>query len=163
MIVLKNIFLQKISFILNGTNIEDIQDYRPGLQAAQEHAVKSPLVDCSVDKSLVRALAKSFNLKVWNKPASPCLSSRLPYGERVEEKKLNQIEAGENFLQQLGFSVNRIRYFNNKAKIEVPQNQIEKLKKKWQKIEEKLLSLGFEQVIIDLQGFSSGKLNRLIE
>ena len=147
-------------WILNGTNHDDLGDYRPGIQAGAEFQVQSPLAECGVRKTDVRALASAFALKCWDKPASPCLSSRIPYGQRVTEKKLRQIEAGEQFLNDLGFMVVRIRHHDGQAVVEVPDNRLADLERVAGPVHEHLLELGFRAVEIDREGFVSGKLNR---
>lgn len=149
-------------WILNGTNGDDLGDYRPGIQAGTEFQVRSPLAECNLGKSAVRALASELGLECWNKPASPCLSSRIPYGQRVTEKKLRQIEAGEMFLNELGFPVVRVRHNDGKAVVEVPDEQVPALQRLAGTVSEHLLELGFGAVEIDPEGFVSGKLNRAL-
>ncbi len=148
--------------ILNGTNFSDQGDFRPGLEAATEHRVRSPLSDCELQKDDVRALARHFNLFTWDKPASPCLSSRFPYGETITLKKLRMVEDAENILNDYGFDDIRVRHFGNQAKIEVPANMLDKLKKIYVEIEPRILELGFETCSMDEEGLVSGKLNREI-
>ncbi|MDE0839702.1 MAG: ATP-dependent sacrificial sulfur transferase LarE [Kiritimatiellae bacterium] len=147
-------------WILNGTNTDDLGDYRPGLQAAAEFKVRSPLLECDLDKSAVRALAHHFSLRCWNKPASPCLSSRIPYGQTVTVEKLERISAGEGFLNQQGFSIVRLRHVDSTAVIEVPPDQIADLRLQAASITQHMQSLGFTDCLIDDEGFVSGKLNR---
>ena len=149
-------------WILNGTNSEDAQDYRPGLKAAEAFRVRSPLVDCEVDKQAVRALAKRFNLVCWDKPASPCLSSRVPYGERITVEKLRQIEAAEALVAKAGFRVNRVRHHGEIARVEVEQGSIVALKAMQSALRKSILALGFRGVEFDAEGFVSGKLNRAL-
>jgi len=149
-------------WVLNGTNLDDQGDYRPGLKAAAEFSVRAPLVDCGLDKSAVRALAAEFELECWDKPASPCLSSRVPYGERITVEKLRQIEAGEALLQAAGFPVNRLRHHGSKARVEVPQQDVERLLGQQNTLVTAIQALGFERVEFDAEGFVSGKLNRAI-
>ncbi len=148
--------------LLNGTNQDDHSDLRPGLQAANEQAVLSPLADCGLGKPEVRALAKHFKLPVWNKPASPCLSSRIPYGQNVTERKLNQVEAAEIALNHFGLDIVRVRHFGETAKIETPIDAIDHLRSVFPQVEITLKRLGFKKVQIDEEGLVSGKLNRAI-
>jgi uncharacterized protein len=148
--------------MLNGTNLSDRGDYRPGLEAATEHRVRSPLSDCELEKSDVRTLAKHFNLFTWDKPASPCLSSRFPYGETITLKKLRMVEDAEDLLNEYGFNDIRVRHLGTEARIEVPKPMIDKLKKLYQEIESQILKLGFESCSMDEEGLVSGKLNREI-
>ncbi|MGJ8638708.1 MAG: ATP-dependent sacrificial sulfur transferase LarE [Opitutaceae bacterium] len=149
-------------WVLNGTNTDDLGDYRPGLKAADEFSVRSPLVECGIDKDGVRELASHFNLQCWNKPASPCLSSRVPYGERITVEKLRQIESAEAVVKQAGFPINRVRHFGDKARVEVPQEDCNQLASRRDAIIEGVLAVGFSEVEFDVEGFVSGKLNRAI-
>ncbi|MEZ4772737.1 MAG: ATP-dependent sacrificial sulfur transferase LarE [Bacteroidia bacterium] len=148
--------------LLNGTNTDDFGDYRPGLQAAAEHQVRSPLADCGLSKSDVRNLAHHFGLPNWNKPASPCLSSRVPYGNAITEEKLRQIEAAEGILNAWGFEDVRVRHFGAEAKIEVPVSELSRLKADFETIQSAICQLGFETCTMDDEGLVSGKLNRVI-
>ena len=146
--------------ILNGQNSDDLKDYRPGIKAAKEFKVYSPLADCSLSKNDIREIAQYFDLPVWDKPASPCLSSRIPYGNEVTLKKLNQIEEAEYFLNQHGFENVRVRHYNELAVVEVPNHRIKDLLEIKEKITMGILSLGFDRCEIDGEGLISGKLNR---
>ena len=149
-------------WILNGTNQDDLGDYRPGIQAGSEFQVRSPLAECGYQKPAVRALASGQGLECWDKPASPCLSSRIPYGQRVTEQKLRQIEAGEQLLNELGFPVVRVRHHGGTAVVEVPGERLADLERIADTICEQLLEFGFQAVEIDHEGFVSGKLNRAL-
>jgi len=149
-------------YVLNGTNLDDHGGYRPGLQAANNHGVYSPLSDCGITKNEVRLLAKHFNLPVWDKPASPCLSSRIPYGQEVTAEKLQQIEAAETFLNELGFDEVRVRHFGSEARIEVPSGTLETLRPFKHQIQKAFGDIGFDTATIDTEGFVSGKLNRAL-
>jgi uncharacterized protein len=148
--------------VLNGQNTDDLGDYRPGLQAAKEFEVRAPLGECGINKESVRELAAHFGLECWDKPASPCLSSRVPYGEEVTFEKLRQIEKGEACLLEAGFPVCRVRHFGATARIEVPPEQVATLKAREATILETFTQIGFEQIEIDPEGFVSGKLNRVL-
>ena len=149
------------SWILNGTNLDDLGDYRPGLEAANEHRVRSPLSECGLGKSLVREMARSFDLECWDKPASPCLSSRIPYGQQVTEAKLRRIEEAEVWLDKLGFPVCRVRHVEDLACIEVPLERMGELPS-LAIIQTEMTRLGFSDAIVDSEGFVTGKLNRAI-
>lgn len=149
-------------WILNGTNIDDHGDYRPGLQAADESQVRSPITECGINKEGVRLLAQHFQLACWDKPASPCLSSRIPYGERVTEEKLRRIEKAEDYLNELGFSVCRVRHCEGVARIEVPEDQIVNLQSHMPSLRSHFETLGFKHAELDMEGFISGKLNRVL-
>ncbi len=149
--------------ILSGTNYDDLGDYRPGIDAAKENLVQSPLVDCKLTKQDVRTIAQYYNLPNWNKPASPCLSSRIPYNQVVTLDKLRQIEHAEDMLNQLGFDDVRVRHFGNYGKIEVLNSDIEKLNFMHEKINAEMKKIGFKHTEIDQEGLVSGKMNRAIQ
>jgi uncharacterized protein len=149
--------------VLNGTNFDDFGDYRPGLQAAANHEILSPMAECKVTKTELRQMARFFDLPNWDKPASPCLSSRIPYNHVITHKKLQQVEDAENILNELGFSDVRVRHYDTYGKIEVPREEVDRLVLMQNEVTEKLISLGFEKCIIDTEGLVSGKLNRVIK
>lgn len=150
-------------WILNGTNIDDHGDYRPGLKAAENFQVRSPLAECGMNKTDIRELAESLNLSCWNKPAAPCLSSRIPYGQRVTLAKLRRIESAEAWLQKQGFAVCRVRHEEPlTARVEVDTPQIPKLLSLEEQVEAAFNEMGFTTVKLDEEGFVSGKLNRVI-
>ena len=149
--------------LLNGTNQDDRGDYRPGLLAADEQTVLSPLAACNVGKAEVRSLAKHLGIPVWNKPASPCLSSRIPYGQSVTKRKLSQIELAEAMLNRLGFEDVRVRHYGELARVEVPAESLDRLREVSGQVEAELLSLGFSEAQIDSEGLVSGKLNRVLK
>ena len=128
---------ENFQFIANGTNTDDLGDYRPGLQAAEEFQVVSPLKEALLTKTEVRLLAKKLNLEIWDKPASPCLSSRIPYGSSVTAEKLAMIEAAENFLKSLCIKDLRVRHFGQKARIEVSKKELVFIEKNFHKISAK--------------------------
>jgi uncharacterized protein len=148
--------------LLNGTNSDDLGDYRPGLRAATAFEVRSPLAECGITKAEVRALARHFGLPNHDKPASPCLSSRVPYGEPVSIEKLGQIEAAEGVLNRRGFIDVRVRHFGAEARIEVPGTDIARLRADFATIATEIEALGFERCSLDEEGLVSGKLNRVL-
>ncbi|MFO0869369.1 MAG: ATP-dependent sacrificial sulfur transferase LarE [Pirellulales bacterium] len=152
--------------LLNGANCDDLGDYRPGLEAAREQGIRSPLVECGLHKAEVRRLAQAWGLPVWDKPASPCLSSRVAYGEEVTVERLTMIDRAEAFLRQLGFRVVRVRYHKGDvARIEVPVEEIARLctPPLRDQLTTCLIGLGFKFVTLDLAGFRSGSLNSLVQ
>ena len=152
--------------MLNGANVDDLGDYRPGLQAASEHQVLSPLVDCGIDKQEVRQLAEHWQLPVADKPASPCLSSRIAYGEEVTEERLRRIDLAEQFLRERGISPVRVRLHPGElARIEAPLASLARLAEPATRaaIAARFKQLGFQMVTLDLEGFRSGSLNQLIQ
>ncbi len=148
------------AWICSGANFDDTGDYRPGLQAASEHQVYHPLLLCGLGKQSIRELAQHHGLPCWDKAASPCLSSRIPYGQDVTYEKLTRIEAAEAYLQELGFNIVRVRHFEKDARIEVPSDKLKLLQEQLSTITPIFEQLGFQKTEIDQEGFVSGKLNR---
>ncbi len=150
-------------YILGGENLDDHSDYRPGLEAAAQFKVRGPLAECSINKDELRVIARHFKLECWEKPASPCLSSRIPYFNEITNEKLKQIEAGEELLEAQGFPVSRVRHHSSFARIEVPSDQVSKLLQKEAEISSAFETIGFQYIEIDPEGFVSGKMNRVLE
>lgn len=148
--------------VVYGVNLDDLGDYRPGLQAAKEAEVKSPYLDLEIDKQGVRDLCQHYGLHLSEKPAMPCLASRIPHGERVDQKKLDQIEKGEDFLYGLGLRICRVRHHGDLARIEVSPDDFSFLLEHGESIQDHFVGLGFQFVSLDLGGFASGKLNRTL-
>lgn len=149
-----------IKNILNGTNFDDLGDYRPGLIAADENNVISPLKDAKITKNEVRELAKHLGLEVWDKPSSPCLSSRVPYGQEITMKKLAMIEEAENFLKDFGIKELRVRHFGDAARIEVNESDKLIVDENFDSIEKRFSEIGFSNIIIS--NFKSGNLNLML-
>ena len=160
---LKNVAQQENIFhILNGTNTDDLGDYRPGLESAREQGVRSPLVEAQFSKQEVRELSRMMKLSIWNKPAMACLSSRIPYGQPVTPEKLAMIEQSEDLLLALGFTQVRVRHLGTLARIELDKNEMPRYQndKSIQKaVQEKFRSLGFNSVMLDPEGYRMGSLN----
>ncbi len=152
---------RNISTIANGTNLDDLGDYRPGLQAAEEFRIVSPLRDARFTKKDVRDLAGKLGLEIWDKPASPCLASRIPYGKEVTREKLAAIEAAEAFVRSLGIKELRVRHFDEKARIETRPEKYKLIHQNLDVIRKKFGTLGFTSV--EWQEFKSGALNRVLE
>jgi uncharacterized protein len=155
----------EVAVLVNGANVDDLSDYRPGMQAAAEHRVQSPMAQCGLTKQEVRQLAAEWRLPVWNKPATPCLSSRIAYGEQVTPERLVMIDRAEQYLRGLGLMTVRVRYHKGDlARVEVPPEAIARLCAEPLRTEltAKFKSLGFRFVSLDLEGFRSGSLNDLI-
>lgn len=147
--------------VLCGNNLDDQDDYRPGNRAVAALGIGTPLMDAELTKPEIRELSRQLNLPTANAPASPCLASRIAYGETITEAKLAQVEAAEDFLRELGFVEFRVRHHGNVCRIEVPTAEIAKITQSpcRQKIVEKFKTLGFQYISLDLQGFRSGSLN----
>lgn len=152
-----------VDVIVNGANVDDQGDYRPGMQAAREHAVRSPLIEAGLTKADVRELAQHWNLPVWDKPASPCLSSRIAYGLEVTPERVHRVDAAERFLKELlGVRELRVRHeAHDLARIEISANELARLIDPDVRdiITSKLRNLGFKFVTLDLEGFRSGSMN----
>jgi uncharacterized protein len=155
-----------VGVLVNGANLDDCGDYRPGMEAARQHRVRSPLVEVGLTKADVRALAREWNLPVWDKPASPCLSSRIAYGLEVTPERVARVDLAERFLREtFGLREFRVRYeANDLARIEVPGDQLLRLvgAEVRQQITERLHALGFKYVVLDLDGFRSGSMNAVL-
>ena len=148
--------------VINGNNHDDLGDYRPGLKAAENYQALSPFIDCNITKADIRSIALHFDLMTWDKPASPCLSSRFPYGESITANKLKRVEAAEETILDLGIPEVRVRSYGDSARIEVPTEFIEKLEQAFSTVSETLINLGFKQCEIDREGLVSGKMNRVL-
>jgi uncharacterized protein len=149
--------------VLSGTNQDDLADYRPGLQAAAKYKILAPMAACKVSKEELRQIAKHFDLPNWDKPASPCLSSRIPYNHHITREKLQQVEDAENILNDLGFIDVRVRHYGSYGQVEVQKTELEKLFSLENEVIEKIKAVGFEDVRIDREGLVSGKLNRVLK
>ena len=151
-------------FILNGTNQDDLGDWRPGLKAAEEYEIKSPLVEASFTKSEIRETSQALGLSTWSKPQAACLSSRIPYGTAVTSERLKQVEEGEEILKGLGFEVVRLRWLGEKALVEVGADETQiffRNSETRQKAVTRLKALGFQSILVDLHGYRPGRFNPL--
>lgn len=152
-----------VDVIVNGANLDDRGDYRPGMRAADEHQVRSPLIEAGFTKHDVRELARQWDLPVWDKPASPCLSSRIAYGVEVTPERVRRVDEAEQFLRaELALRELRVRLeANDLARIELPLDELPRLADPdvRSRVSERLRSLGFRYVTLDLEGFRSGSLN----
>jgi uncharacterized protein len=151
-------------YVIDGLNADDLSDYRPGIQAAKERGVRSPLAELGISKIEVRELSKYLGLPWWNKPAQPCLSSRFPYGETITVEKLQRVGKAEVYLRQMGYHQLRVRSAGDTAKIELPKEEIKEFinRVSLDDLIAKFQSWGFLFVTLDLEGFSTGKLNRVL-
>lgn len=148
-------------YILDGTNVDDLNDWRPGMKAAREMDVISPLLEAGLCKAEIRTLSKRLRLPTWNKPSAPCLSSRFPYGEKISASALRMVDRAEEYIRKTGIRECRVRSHAGLARIEVPFSDLPVLIKDG--IREELVtyleSLGYSQVTLDLRGFRSGSAN----
>ncbi len=155
---------KKYSYILNGINTDDLGDYRPGIDAARENEVRSPLVEAGFNKQNIRDLARQMELSIWDKPAMACLSSRIPYGEQVTTDKLKRVEKAEDLLLSMGFKQLRVRHHGETARIELGQNELSQFTSNIEEIvKEKFQELGFQSVHLDPKGYRMGSLNEALK
>ncbi|OPY79795.1 MAG: NH(3)-dependent NAD(+) synthetase [Syntrophorhabdus sp. PtaU1.Bin153] len=145
--------------IVEGSNLDDMSDFRPGRRAVQEKGVVSPLLLAKLTKSDIRELSRTLGLSTHDKPAYACLASRIPYGTRIDTSLLKCIEGSEDFLRDLGFKQVRVRYHGNVARVEVPQADLYAVVAKGEEIYENLRSFGFTYVTLDLRGYRTGSMN----
>ncbi|HJX34992.1 MAG TPA: ATP-dependent sacrificial sulfur transferase LarE [Desulfatiglandales bacterium] len=153
--------IEKIAF---AANMDDLKDYRPGIDAAKEMGIISPLIDAGLNKEEIRLLSREMGLSTWNKPAMACLASRIPYGTPVTIEKLETVEDAEDFLFDMGFRQLRVRHHGPVARIETSEMQFRRFLKKdiREKVIERFKKLGFKYVSLDLEGFVSGSMNRTL-
>jgi len=150
-----------LAAVLDGANLDDLRDHRPGLQAAAERGVRHVLVEAGLGKADIRAASRALGLPTWDRPASPCLSSRFPYGTRITLERLERVQAAESFLHARGFRELRVRFHDQVARLEVPVAEMPRLLEPAMReaIVQELKRLGFTYIALDLQGFRSGSLN----
>jgi len=151
----------EISTVVDGTNLDDLKDHRPGLKAAKEWRIRHPLVEAGMAKEEIRRYSRELNLPSWNKPAIACLSSRFPYGIEINVERLQKIAACERFLQELRFREFRVRYHGELVRIEVAPEEIQRFFEPGTReaIVEKFKEVGFSFVSLDLQGYRTGSMN----
>jgi conserved hypothetical protein TIGR00268 len=152
-------------YVVDGVNADDLHDYRPGIQAAKERGARSPLAEVGITKAEVRQISQQLGLPWWDKPAQPCLSSRFPYGEEITVAKLQRVGRAEIFLRKLGWQNLRVRSEGDTARIELPPEKIKDfvLSTDLNTVVTKFQEFGFIYVTLDLEGYSSGKLNRVLK
>ena len=151
------------ALVLDGVNQDDLGDHRPGIAAAKEAGVRSPLAELGITKATVRRLSWALGFPWWDKPAQPCLASRFPYGESISSERLQRVGQAEAWLIQQGFDQVRVRSHGLAARVEVPEERIADLMQPWLRhdLVKTLLNLGFTSVSVDVEGLVSGKLNRV--
>lgn len=151
-----------ITCIVDGANASDTGEHRPGMKAMKEADVKSPLMELGITKKGVREIAGEFGLSVKEKPAMACIASRIPYGERITENKLNRIEKAENLLRELGILQTRVRHHESIARIEVMPEDMPRVIENRMKIVERFKGLGFAYVTFDIEGYRSGSMDEVL-
>ena len=151
--------------VAEGSNLDDLTDYRPGMKAAEMFGILSPLKEAQLTKDEIRNLSRREGLPTWDKPAAPCLSSRIPYGSAVTPEKLLRIELAEKHIRELGFPIVRVRDHGQMARIEVPLDMIDRLSEPetTEQISDRLRSVGYRFISVDPRGFRSGSLNEALE
>ena len=150
---------ESIKWVVNGANTDDIGDYRPGMVAASEHRVRSPMVEVGLTKADVRVIAKILDIPIWDKPAQPCLSSRIPYGTPVTVENLSKVEQAEDYLRGLGLREVRTRHHDRLCRIEVGEDEMDFAFERRKEIVSAIKKIGYLWVSIDMSGLRSGSLN----
>ena len=153
-----------IQHIVDGSTTDDLHDYRPGRQAATQHAVRSPLIEAGLNKSEVRELSRKAGLPTWDKPASPCLSSRIAYGTTVTIERLSKVDRGEEILRELGFREFRVRHHDQLVRLEIAPAELDRVLRREviDEVAKRFRELGFKYVTLDLHGFRSGSMNEVL-
>jgi uncharacterized protein len=154
---------ENIAWVADGSNADDLSDYRPGLKAKQELDVRSPLCEAGLTKDDIRLISKQLRLSTWDKPSFACLASRVPYGVQINQKTLDMINGAEEFLLSLGFRQVRVRHHNEIARIEIDNPDIEAVVKSKDAIVSRLKALGYTYVVLDLEGYRTGSMNLTID
>jgi uncharacterized protein len=150
---------RSLAAVVDGSNADDAHDYRPGMTAAQEHAVRSPLLEAGLTKAEIRQASRAMGLPTWDQPSSPCLSSRLPYGVAVTRERLRQVEAAESLLRRSGFREFRVRHHGDVARLEVAPVEMVRALSQAETLAAALRALGFEGALLDVEGYRRGSLN----
>ncbi|MBU2512029.1 ATP-dependent sacrificial sulfur transferase LarE [bacterium] len=160
-LLLKQMHKEKIEILLDGSNIDDLSDYRPGMRALKELSIVSPLIECDFSKAEIRLASKELGLPTWNKPSLACLASRIPYHQKITKEALLQIEKSEDYLRSLGLIQVRVRYHQDIARIEVDVSQRQFFfdPEMMDRVNGTLKSYGFKYVTFDLEGYKTGNLN----
>jgi len=151
-----------LAVVLDGSNADDVGDHRPGMQAARERGVRSPLLEAGLTKAEIRELSRSLGLPTWDLPAAPCLASRIQYGIAVTPKRLRQVEDAETILRGAGFREFRVRHHGDIARLEVAPGELHRALELAPGLARQIRGLGFERVLLDLQGYRRGALNESI-
>jgi uncharacterized protein len=154
-----------LDYVADGSNYDDLNDYRPGMKAAAEFSVRSPLKEAKLTKEEIRTLSKEMNLPTWDKPPQPCLSTRFPYGTKITREGLSRVERAERFLAGLGIKQLRVRVHGNIARIEVPRSDLPLLLNEdiSKQVVEKFKALGYTYVTLDIEGYRMGSMNESLQ
>ncbi|MCC3371885.1 ATP-dependent sacrificial sulfur transferase LarE [Cohnella sp. REN36] len=151
-----------LPYMLDGTNLDDLGDYRPGLMAKTEEGVRSLLLEAGMTKDDIRTLSKELNLPTWNKPSFACLSSRIPYGTPIDREKIDRLDKAEQYLLDLGFYQVRVRHHGEIARLELMPQDMAKAIEHHHSIASALQGFGFKYVTLDLQGYRTGSMNEML-
>ncbi len=154
---------EKANYILDGTNLDDLGDFRPGRKAAQELGIRSPLLEAGLTKEDIRFFSRHLGLTTWDKPACACLGSRFPYGTRITKDKLSQVERGEDYLRSLGFRQFRLRHHGDVVRIEIGSEDFPRLLAQAPEVARELKTAGFTYVALDLEGYRTGSMNEVLK
>ena len=152
-------------YVADGSNLDDLSDFRPGMRAINELGIKSPLMEAGLTKDDIRQLSKQMDLPTWNKPPMACLATRFPFGHGIDEQRLRMVDEAETFLRDIGFRMVRVRYIEEIARVELGADEINKLldSKIRMHIVTKLKELGYKSVTLDLEGYRMGSMNPEVE
>ena len=150
--------------VLEGSNVDDLGDYRPGMKAIQELEIKSPLKEAGLTKAEIRELSKKFGLPTWNKPSAACLASRIPYGEEITKEKLDMVDKAESFLKRLGFVQLRVRIHGKLARIELMPEDMERFMSEdvRSRVQKEFKNIGLSYTALDIKGYRTGSLNEVL-
>jgi uncharacterized protein len=153
------------NFVADGSTVDDLSDYRPGRRAAEEKAIRSPLVEAGLNKAEIRQLSLKYDLPTWDKPASPCLSSRIAYGIPVSIERLSKVERGEQILRRYGFRQFRVRYHEELVRLEIASDEMEQVLQRTMidRLASEFRALGFRYVTLDLEGYRTGAMNEILK
>ena len=154
---------EHLNYVLDGSNVDDATDYRPGIKALEELDVVSPLKDAGLTKQEIKELSKAMHLDTWNKPSFACLASRFPYGIKITKSRLEQVEKAESFLHSLRIKQFRVRYHTEIARIEVSKDDFQLILTHSDEIVRKFKELGFKYITLDIEGYRSGSLNEVLK
>ncbi|MCF7848083.1 MAG: ATP-dependent sacrificial sulfur transferase LarE [Kiritimatiellales bacterium] len=154
---------EELNYVIDGTNMDDPSDYRPGMRAIQELNIRSPLAAAGLNKAEIRELSARYGLETAKKPSMPCLATRFPYGTEITPERLRRIDAAEDCLREAGFPVVRVRFHGNLARIEIERSRIPELLEMADQISARFRELGFAYTSVDLKGFRSGAMNEVLQ